>query len=412
MQAPSVSGWSRGRCEVAPRGNPRPAEVSGGGLSKASAFRREYLFVQSTTERGGAETILMNLFDANEALRRRSLVATLGYGNGLVPAQLRALGVEVDETAAGRLRNPLWAIRTVRGLARLARKRGVRVIIGNGAHPQVLAGWAARLAGAKSVYYVNMIFDAPARKNHPIDALALVGPCDLFLANSRAAGEALRQIRPRVPWQLVYPGTRVGLVDGRVREAQRNALGVAQNEILYGVFGRLQRWKGQDVFVDAAARVAAEIPRSRFAVVGGSVFGLEPEYAWELKWQVERLGLARRFIFTGFRHDAIELMAACDVVCHTTRVPEPFGMVVIEAMGQARPVIATKGGGPSEIVEDRVSGWLVEPGSDEAIAAAMRELGRDPTLRRRLGEEAQRRIERSFSSTRMAERLLECLSQV
>lgn len=373
---------------------------------------RDLLFVQSTTEQGGAETALLNMFEASEDLRKLGLVASLGYGTGTLPSRLRAMGVEVVELPRGRLRNPIWATQTVLHVASLARRAAVRVIIGNGAHPQVLGGWAARLAGAKSVYYVHMIFNAPARRNHAIDTLALVGPCDLFLANSKAAGEALSRIRPRVVWQLLYPGTPAVAASPGVREGHRRTLGVAKDEILYGTFGRLQHWKGQDVFVEAAATVAAEIPKSRFAVVGGSVFGLEPEYARALKRRVEDLGLGERFIFTGFRQDAVELMAACDVVCHTARVAEPFGMVVIEAMSQARPVIATRGGGPNEIMEDRVSGRLVQPGSAGDMALAMRELGRDPKLRLCLGKEAYRRVQQNFTSIQMAERLLECVSHL
>ena len=124
-----------------------------------------------------------------------------------------------------------------------------------------------------------------------------------------------------------------------------------EGEVLFGVFGRLQRWKGQDVFVEAAAEVARRHPQARFAIVGGSVFGLEPEFLEGLKRRVAELNLVDRLVFTGFRKDVAALMAACDVVCHTSRVPEPFGLVVIEAMMLGRPVIATRGGGPSEIID-------------------------------------------------------------
>ena len=68
-----------------------------------------------------------------------------------------------------------------------------------------------------------------------------------------------------------------------MRGRRASELGAGDDDILIGVFGRLQRWKGQDVFVKAAAEIARARPCARFAVVGGSVFGLEPEYAEEIR---------------------------------------------------------------------------------------------------------------------------------
>src|SRR4029077_7787331 len=145
-------------------------------------------------------------------------------------------------------------------------------------------------------------------------------------------------------------------------------LGAQPGDVVFGVFGRLQRWKGQDVFVSAAIEVARARPGSRFVVVGGSVFGLEPEFFASLQQRVRERGLDGRITFTGFRSDVPRLMAACDVVCHTSRVPEPFGLVVIEAMMLGRPVIATRGGGPSEVITSDDMGVL-EPAQDPAALA-------------------------------------------
>src|SRR6185437_4155513 len=70
---------------------------------------RDFLFVQSTTEVGGAETVLLNLFETSEELRRRSLIATLGFGNGDLPERLRSAGAEVVELKMARLRHP-WKL--------------------------------------------------------------------------------------------------------------------------------------------------------------------------------------------------------------------------------------------------------------------------------------------------------------
>jgi glycosyltransferase involved in cell wall biosynthesis len=102
-------------------------------------------------------------------------------------------------------------------------------------------------------------------------------------------------------------------------------------------------------------------------------------------------------------------MAACDVVCHTSRVPEPFGLVIVEAMALGRSVIATEGGGPSEIIASDEYGLLVPPGDSRALARSMLALVDDPDRRRALGENARERVRREFSIDVMASRLLEYL---
>jgi len=178
---------------------------------------------------------------------------------------------------------------------------------------------------------------------------------------------------------------------------------------LFGVFGRLQHWKGQDVFVEAAAEAARLRPAARFVVVGGSVFGLEPEFAERLRRRAPELGLGGRLVFAGFRNDVPRLMAACDVVCHTTRVAEPFGMVVIEAMDLGRPVIATAGGGPSEVITSDENGILVPPDDTGALAREMVRLADDPGLRSRIGAAAALRVRNDFGTDAGAATLLRYL---
>ena len=374
--------------------------------------QRDFLFVQSTTEVGGAESVLLNLFSSSAELRRRSVIASLSFGAGDLPARLRALGAEVVELPRARLREPLGIARTLVALRALIRSRGVRVVVGNGAHPQIFGGAAARLGGARSVFIVNMIHAVPLLANDARDALAIRSPCDLMLPVSRASQATLERLRPDVESRLLYNGTPLREVSEADARAARAELGADEGDLLVGVFGRLQRWKGQDIFVEAAGRVASQRPRIRFVVVGGSVFGLEPEFADGLRTRARALGLADRMAFTGFRTDVARLMAACDVVCHTSRVPEPFGMVVIEAMSLGRPVIATRGGGPSEIIHHEETGLLVPAADDVALGNAILALADDPALRRRIGAKGAARVRESFTIDRMASDLLRHLDSV
>jgi glycosyltransferase involved in cell wall biosynthesis len=375
--------------------------TSGGGEPQ-----RDFLFVQSTTEIGGAESVLFNLLETSAALRARSVVTSLSFGNGNLPERLRQIGAEVVELPRARLRDPLGVARTVAAVRALAKARGVRVVIGNGCHPQIVGGVAARLAGLRSVFLVHMIHAHPWWKNDPLDAMAIKGPCDLMLAVSKASLETLKLIRPRVDKRLLYNGTPLRQVAAEEAQRARVELEARAGDVLFGVFGRLQRWKGQDVFVEAAAEVARRCPQARFAVVGGAEIGVETEFVAGLDRRVAELNLRGRFVFTGFRKDVARLMAGCDVVCHTSRVPEPFGLVVIEAMMLGRPVIATRGGGPSEIIDSDATGVLVQPDSPPALAAAMISLVDDAERRRSLGANGAARVRAHFTIDRMATELL------
>src|SRR5205814_42692 len=146
-----------------------------------------------------------------------------------------------------------------------------------------------------------------------------------------------------------------------------------------GVFGRITRWKGQDVVL----RALAKLSDVRAIFVGEEE---DREYANELR------SLANdRVRFLGFREDARELMSAVDCIVHVSTAPEPFGRVIVEGMLALRPVIATNAGGVPEIIEDGVSGILVAPGNADELAAAIRRVFSDPTEAARMAARGRER---------------------
>lgn len=378
----------------------------------SSTGGRDFLFVQSTTEIGGAETVLLNLFEASEELRRRSLIATLGFGQGDLPARLRSFGAEVVELKMSRLRYPWRLLGTLASLRARAREAGVQVVVGNGGHPQLVAGLTARLAGARSAFIVHAIYPRPLLRNDALDILALTGPCDRMLAVSRSVQEVLTELRPAVPSRLVYNGTPMREVSAEQALAARAELGAREGDVLIGVFGRLQRGKGQDVFLEAAGELARQRPRTRFAVVGGSVFGFEPEFFVGLKARATALGLDDRLVFTGFRPDGQRLMAACDIVCQPSRSTESFGMVIVEAMALGRAVVATAVGGPGEIIVSTDHGLLIPPGDVGALTHALCDLVDDPERRRAMGQAGRARVRDRFSIEVMAATLIGSLDEM
>jgi len=154
----------------------------------------------------------------------------------------------------------------------------------------------------------------------------------------------------------------------------------------------LSEWKGQHVFLDALAAMEGV----QAVIVGGALFGQEA-YEARIREQASRLGLDGRVRFLGFRSDVPELMASMDVVAHTSIVAEPFGRVVVEAMMCGRPVVATRGGGVTEIIRDGETGLLVPPGDAAALAGALGTILSDPALAQRLGQSGRDDVSDRFS---------------
>ena len=150
--------------------------------------------------------------------------------------------------------------------------------------------------------------------------------------------------------------------------------------------GRLTRWKGQAVLIEALARLARP---DVCCVLVGSDQGRR-RYAARLIRQADALGVADRLRLAGECDDMPAALMLADVVVHASTEPEAFGRVVIEAQAMGRPVIASDLGGPVETVEHGVTGWRVPPGDAGALAAAIEQvLALPAAMRAELGMRAR-----------------------
>ncbi len=136
-----------------------------------------------------------------------------------------------------------------------------------------------------------------------------------------------------------------------------------EDKFIVGHFSRLAPWKGQHILIEAIAKCPPEVT---VILVGDALFG-EQDYVKELQQQIDKLQLQNRVKFLGFRDDIPLLMAACDLVAHTSTAPEPFGRVIVEAMLSGTPVVAAASGGAVELVTDGINGFLATPGNPQEL---------------------------------------------
>lgn len=216
------------------------------------------------------------------------------------------------------------------------------------------------------------------------------------IANSQATADAFVAAggcRDRVT--VVHNGIDAAAFRDLDGGAVRRRLGLEAGPLV-GCFSRLAPWKGQHVLLETLER----LPGVQALIVGDALFG-ETAYAEDLRRRAGAPGLAGRVHLLGFRRDVPALMAACDVVVHTSVAPEPFGRMIVEGQLAGRPVVVSDAGGARELVVDGSTGLRVAPGDAPALASALARLLEDPALAARLGRQGRAAAERDFGLERM-----------
>lgn len=246
----------------------------------------------------------------------------------------------------------------------------------------------------------------------PLDRLASRLPgCCVYVSRAverHALGQGAAPRRRRVVYNPVD-------VDGATRgdgTRLRAELGLDPDRPVVSNIGRLESWKGQDVFLravpevlrhhDVTALVVGELP-ARARAAG---------YDRRIRELVDGLRLGDHVVLTGHRTDVADILAASDVAVHSARAPEPFGRVIVEAMASGTPVIATGAGGVPEIVTDGEDGMLVPCGDPVALGSAIVALLDHPAEARRLGAAGRRTAADRFTVERHVATMTEVYAQV
>ena len=384
-----------------------PDDTRESGLNHPFANRPlRALFVQSTAEVGGAEVALVTMLQNLDRAAVEPFVTFLGFGDGPLPDDVERLGIPVFRFPRGRFRNVASTTGKIRALRALIRKHSIDVVVSNGGHANLFARPAAKLTRRPCAWWVHMYDESTRLEGRKAIARAeRMLSADVLYANSEFTaarlmqdfpdGPQIRVVRPGVDLERFRPDPQAG---ARVRQEE----GIPAGQPVIGIFGRLQRGKGQHVFLRAAALLAGRGLSFTAIVVGGSLFGLEPEYAKELEHLAAATSLNGKVHFLGNRSNPQDWMNACDVVVLSSIEPESWGLVAAEAMACGRAVLASAAGGPLEMIDHKRTGWLTAPGDEVAMAAWLEILLANPVLRAELGEAARRHAELEFDPRRAA----------
>lgn len=204
---------------------------------------------------------------------------------------------------------------------------------------------------------------------------------------------------------IVYNGLRFPPVGDRsaARAEVTNRFDIDAGAKLVAVVGRLQPRKDHLTFMDAAKQVTRRIEDAVFLIVGS---GFE-SYTNLIRQRVSDLQLDSRVRLLGWQDDIYHLLAAVDVLVISSE-QEPFGLTAIEALAMETPVVATRCGGPEEVLEDGVTGFLVPVKDARAMADAIVRLLLDPKLASRLGISGRKHVFEQFG----VDRYVQCIQRV
>ena len=384
------------------------------------------LLFDHTAELGGGEIALAELVRRLDRARVDPVVLLGSHGplegllEGQVPVHLMLLDDSVVHArkdslglaSAGNLGAVRSSLSYIRRLSRFMEQERIEVLHTNSLKASILGGIAGRLSGVQVVWHIRDRIAAdylPAKVVLLMRQMAKVIP-HFVIGNSLATLATLDL--PRTPTAAIASGVDLE----KFFSPEDAGLTILAQETkraspVIGRVGRICPWKGQHVFIEAAALVHARYPAARFQIIGAALFK-EHDYDLELHRLTETMGLTDVLKFTGFQSDVAPLIRALDVLVHASTVAEPFGQVVVQGMACAKPVVATNGGGVRETMVDGVTGLLVPMGDASAMAEAICALLADPAMAQAMGERGRKRVMEHFTIEQSARKVTEVYERV
>ena len=353
---------------------------------------------------GGVERTAVDVAAAVVEAGGTALVASEG---GAMEHEIRRAGAE-HITMPLATKSPLGIRRNARRLQRLVIERQVDILHARSRAPAWSAYLTARRLGCHFVTTFHGTYGHANALKRLYNAVMTKG--ERVIANSEFIAEHIRQTYRIDPQRVrvIQRGVDIERFDPERVSAERviqlaNTWRLPDGVPVVMLPGRLTRWKGQGLLIDAVARLG---DLDLICILVGADQG-RTAYRRELENKIASLGLTGRVWLMDACDDMPAAYKLADVVVNASIEPEAFGRVVSEAQAMGRPVVAARHGGvPEQVIPDRTA-FLVEPGDPEAFAEGIRQaLSLQSYGRERLAREAIEHARRFFSRERMCNRTL------
>ena len=367
------------------------------------------LFIHSSNELYGSDRVLLQLVSGLDRQRFEPVVVLpndINYEGELSQA-LDELDICNYSISLGVLRRKYFSLigiiqfaynffRGIHALWEIAKQHKILLIHSN-TSAVFGGGLAAFLLQVHHVRHVHEIHKKPEWLGRVITSASCLGAQTVVAISSAVADNIPSYICGRLTLQIIWNGVDVDLFNPEISgETIRREWCINANTIVIGVVGRLSHWKGQNLLLEAARHLEFHNHSIIFVIVGDPP-SEDNDTLPGLKKQASDLGLEDKTKFIPFDARMPEIMRVIDVLVIPSTLPEPFGLVALEAMASERPVIAAKHGGLTDIVIDGQTGVFFRPNDAGSLSEAMHRLIIDPELRVKMGKQGRSRVVENFS---------------
>jgi len=301
---------------------------------------------------------------------------------------------------------------SVISMRRLLRDRTVDVVHSNTV--AVLSGaiwaWWKRVP---HVWHVHEIITEP-RAAVWFFAMSLQIASEKIVCVSYAVKEWIIRARPDLEKRIsvIWNGTEDKDTQGDGYPECKQPVSDSNDDVVVALVGRINRWKGQRLLVEAASKLWEQSIRNiQFLIVGSPPPGQE-HFLDALNNTINSSPAHEKITVMDYREDIKCIWQSCDIAVVPSEEPEPFGLVALEAMASGKPVVASNHGGLKEIVEDGETGILIEPRNADALASAITRLSKDTILREKMGNRGKYVLQEKFSMSKFITSFTELFNSV
>lgn len=370
------------------------------------------LYIHAGAELYGADRILLELVNGMNEHNWKPLVIL--PNEGPLVAEFEKLGIEVQVLPFPVLRRKYFTVTGIysyfsqlfiyiKKIKQIIKAKNINLIHSNTL--AVLPGlFAAKQAKIPHVWHVHEIIIKPAFLNKLLSNLASLYS-DKIVTVSNAVKKHLANGQPKLlaKTDVIYNGIDTNKFSPSEQQyLGQTKIGLDSNIKIFGMIGRINRWKGQLFLLEAAEEVLNQVEDSHCLFVGG-VFENETFYKEKLLEEIKLKGLEKRVTVLDFQPDPENVHRYFDVFILPSIEPDPLPTVVLEAMSSGVPVVANGHGGAVEMVKNEETGFLIKINEKEDLANKITYLLRNPLEAKRMGENGRKRAVQYFSKRRFFE---------
>ena len=372
------------------------------------------VFLHSSSELYGSDRSLLNLVK-NLDKDKFNITVILPEDGPLVDKINRFDNVEViiNELVVLRRKNLslsgmsqyfIMLIKSIKFINNLIKEKNIDIVYTN-TSVIFAGGISAKLCKVKSIWHIREIIKS---KYERFIVSRIVNTfSDYIIANSKATAEAISKNKDKV--KVIYNAIDIEkdinleYIDEAYNEVAATVVR-SNKKIKVGMAGRINRWKGQKLFVDMAKLISQENDNVEF-LIAGNVYKGEDYILDDLKEYILESGVKDKIGLLGQVDNMNSFYKNIDIFILPSIQPEPFGLVVIEAMNNKLPVVATNHGGPVEIIDNNIDGFLVDYKDAKEMAQVVNKLIKDKELRSYIAANAERKVKEKFNVSRYVDEI-------